>query len=70
MRGYKAWDDVMLAEDPEAPTTTKRRFDYPPLHRRQADRARVVIDPGSIESVDPRQPLAAAAGTAARPRPT
>ena len=29
VRGHKAWDDVMLAEDPEAPTTIRRRFNYP-----------------------------------------
>ena len=26
--GTKAWDDTMLFGDPEAPTTTTRRFDY------------------------------------------
>ena len=29
-RGYEAWEDAMLADDPEAPTTIKRRFDYGP----------------------------------------
>ena len=38
VRGYKAWDDVMLSDDPEAPTTIKQRFDYPVAHRRQGDR--------------------------------
>ena len=30
-RGQKAWEDVMLADDPEAPTTIARRFPYGPL---------------------------------------
>src|SRR4029077_1459850 len=30
-RGYAAWVDVMLADDPEAPTTIKRSFRSPPL---------------------------------------
>ena len=36
VRGYKAWDDVMLADDPEAPTTIKKRFNYPAADRRRA----------------------------------
>ena len=63
VRGYKAWDDLMLAEDPEAPTTTKHFFNYPVLTG-GAPIGSVVIDPDSIESVDPRQPLAAAANAA------
>ena len=65
VRGYKAWDDLMLAEDPEAPTTIKHFFNYPVLTG-GAPIGSVVIDPGSIESVDPRQPLA----RRRRPRPT
>ena len=38
VRGYKAWDDVMLSDDPEAPTTIRKRFNYPPLHRRAGHR--------------------------------
>ena len=45
MRGYKAWDDLMLAEDPEAPTTIKRFFNYPVLTG-GAPIGSVVIDPG------------------------
>jgi acyl-homoserine lactone acylase PvdQ len=63
VRGYRAWDDVMLADDPEAPTTIKRRFDYP-VFTGGAPIGSVVIDPGSIQSTDPRQPLAATASTA------
>ncbi|GIK77679.1 MAG: penicillin acylase [Actinomycetes bacterium] len=54
-QGYRAWEDVMLAEDPEAPTTIDRRFDYPPLTGGKV-KGSVVVDPGSIESVDPRVP--------------
>jgi hypothetical protein len=64
VRGYKAWDDVMLVDDPEAPTTIKRFFNYPVLTG-GAPIGSVVIDPGSIESVDPRQPPAAAAAARA-----
>ena len=28
VRGYRAWDDVMLSDDPESPTTIKKRFNY------------------------------------------
>jgi acyl-homoserine lactone acylase PvdQ len=60
VRGYRAWDDLMLAEDPEAPTTIKRPFPYRPLTGGKV-RGSVVIDPDSIQSVDPRQPNAAPA---------
>jgi acyl-homoserine lactone acylase PvdQ len=60
VRGYKVWDDVMLAEDPEAPTTTKRWFPYRPLTGGKV-KGSVAIDPDSIESVDPRQPTSAPA---------
>ena len=35
-RGQKAWEDVMLADDPEAPTTVDRRFPIRPADRRRA----------------------------------
>jgi penicillin amidase len=54
-RGHKAWVDVMLADDPEAPTTIKRRFKYPPLTGGPVTGS-VILDPGSIQSIDPRQP--------------
>jgi acyl-homoserine lactone acylase PvdQ len=60
VRGYAAWDDVMLDDDPEAPTTIKRRFDYG-TYTGGKPRGSVIIDPGSIENVDPLQPLGAAA---------
>jgi acyl-homoserine lactone acylase PvdQ len=57
VRGYKVWDDVMLAEDPEAPTTIKRRFHYGPFTGGRV-KGSVSIDPGSIESFDARRPNA------------
>ena len=36
----------MLADDPEAPTTIKQRFNYPPLTGGTVDRARSIIDAG------------------------
>lgn len=52
VRGYEAWDDVMLANDPEAPTTIERRFRYGPLTGGKV-RGSVVLDAGSIHSFDP-----------------
>jgi acyl-homoserine lactone acylase PvdQ len=67
VRGYQAWDDVMLADDPEAPTTIKRRFDYGPFTGGKV-RGSVLIDPGSIQSLNPRQSDAAAGAAPARQR--
>ena len=61
-RGYKVWDDVMLADDPEAPTTIKKRFNYPPLTGGRVTGS-VVVDPGSVQAFDPL----AGAGLARRP---
>ena len=58
-RGQKAWEDVMLADDPEAPTTIARRFPYGPLTGGGV-RGSMSLDPGSIEEVDPTE----AAGSA------
>jgi acyl-homoserine lactone acylase PvdQ len=52
VRGYRAWDDVMLADDPEAPTTIARRFPYGPLTGGKV-RGSIVVDPGSIVPFDP-----------------
>jgi acyl-homoserine lactone acylase PvdQ len=52
VRGYKAWDDVMLADDPEAPTTIKKRFNYGPLTGGKVTGS-VVVDPGSVKAFDP-----------------
>ena len=66
-QGYDAWDDVMLADDPEAPTTLKRRFDYGPLTGGKV-KGSVIVDPGSIESIDPSVPDSEAAAAPARRR--
>jgi acyl-homoserine lactone acylase PvdQ len=62
--GTRAWEDAMLADDPEAPTTIGRRFNYGPRTGGRVTGS-VVVDPGSIQSLDPRRPGAAAASTAA-----
>jgi acyl-homoserine lactone acylase PvdQ len=59
-RGRQAWDDAMLFDDPEAPTTLAKRFNYGPLTGGPV-RGSVVIDAGSIEPLDPRQAPAPAA---------
>jgi acyl-homoserine lactone acylase PvdQ len=66
-RGYQAWLDVMLADDPEAPTTIERRFNYGPLTGGPV-KGSVRLDARSIESIDPRQSAAAAAAAPARRR--
>ncbi len=63
-RGHDAWDDVMLADDPEAPTTIDKRFNYPPLTGGPVNGS-VIVDPGSIQSVDPRASAAQAAAAPA-----
>jgi acyl-homoserine lactone acylase PvdQ len=53
-RGHAMWDDAMEANDPDAPTTTKKFFNYPTLTGGPV-RGSVVIDPGSIQlAKDPR----------------
>ena len=61
--GHKAWDDIMLLDDPEAPTTLTRPFDYP-LLTGGAITGSVAIDEGSIVSLDPRAPAGAATAAA------
>jgi acyl-homoserine lactone acylase PvdQ len=66
-KGQQAWADVMLADDPEAPTTTNKRFPYPPLTGGPVTGS-VVLDAGSIQSIDPRIPPAQVALAPARRR--
>jgi Penicillin amidase len=68
VRGYKAWDDVMLADDPEAPTTIERPFRYGPLTGGRV-RGSVILDPGSIQGVDPTQGAAGAGSVNAAAAP-
>ena len=53
-QGQLAWDDAMLFDDPEAPTTISARFDYGPLTGGDVTGS-AVIDSGSIISLDPRE---------------
>ena len=65
-RGTRAWEDAMLSDDPEAPTTIQRRFNYGPRTGGQVTGS-VVVDPGSIQSLDPRQPAPAASSPSPSP---
>jgi hypothetical protein len=67
--GRKAWDDAMLFNDPEAPTTTNHEFDYGEFTGGRVTGS-VSIDEGSVVSLDPRQPAAAAAAAQATTRAT
>ncbi len=58
--GQQAWDDAMLFDDPEAPTTLDERFEYG-IFTGGAVTGSVIIDEGSIESLDPRDGTFAAA---------
>ena len=69
-KGYKAWSDTMLLDDPEAPTTISQHFNYPvqtggPVTGSES------IDMGSIQSVNPVRSTAstAAATTNATKQP-
>lgn len=50
--GQEAWEDAMLFDDPEAPTTLDIRFDYGPLTG-GGTAGSAVIDAGSVALVDP-----------------
>ncbi len=54
--GRKAWEDVMLLDDAEAPTTITRRFDYG-WRTGGPVTGSAAIDEGSVVSLDPTQPL-------------
>ena len=51
-QGHGAWEDVMLLDDPEAPTTIDQKFKYGPLTGGKV-KGSVTIDAGSIQSTDP-----------------
>ncbi len=63
-KGYKAWADTMLLDDPEAPTTINQHFDYPVTTGGKVIGS-LPLDAGSIQSLDPRQPQATASHTRA-----
>ena len=50
--GRRVYQDFRDFDDPEAPTTTRKRFPYRHPGRPKR-RGRVMIDPGSFEAVDP-----------------
>jgi acyl-homoserine lactone acylase PvdQ len=53
-RGHAMWGDAMEANDPDAPVTTHKRFNYPTLTGGKV-RGSVLVDPGSIQlAKDPR----------------
>lgn len=66
-KGRAAWEDAMLFNDPEAPTTIGRTFDYGPMTGGPVTGS-AKIDEGSIVSFDPRQPNAPVAATSAAAR--
>lgn len=64
--GRKAWEDAMLFNDPEAPTTITRPFNYG-IFTGGAVTGSAAIDADSIVSFDPRQTPAPAPAPAAAP---
>ena len=54
-QGQAAWEDAMLFNDPEAPTTIDERFDYGPLTGGNITGS-AVIDPGSFLRSSTRPP--------------
>jgi acyl-homoserine lactone acylase PvdQ len=68
-QGRKAWEDAMLFNDPEAPTTITKSYNYGPLTGGGVTGS-VEIDPGSIVPLDPRQPAGAAPETLAPETPS
>ena len=67
-RGTGAWKDVMLADDPEAPTTINKRFKYGPRTGGKVTGS-VVVDAGSLRSFDPLKASTSAAKTDALAAP-
>lgn len=57
--GRQAWEDAMLFDDPEAPTTMTDSYDYGPLTGGPVTGS-VVVDADSIVALDPRQAPAGA----------
>jgi len=58
-QGRQVWEDLMPDSDPEAPTTIEDRFDYPALTGGDVTGS-VIIDEGSLVSLDPRETTATA----------
>ena len=64
--GRKAWEDAMLFNDPEAPTTLKQTFNYG-IFTGGPVTGSAAIDENSIVSLDPRVPPASMTATTASP---
>ena len=58
--GRQAWEDAMLFDDPEAPTTIAEALRLRPAHRRPGHGLAWSIDAGSIVPLDPRRAAAPA----------
>jgi acyl-homoserine lactone acylase PvdQ len=54
-RGRQAWEDLLQTDDPEAPTTLEERFEYGTFTGGDVVGS-VILDEGSIISLDPREP--------------
>jgi acyl-homoserine lactone acylase PvdQ len=54
-QGRRVWEDLLPTDDPEAPTTLEERFEYGTFTGGEVTGS-VVIDEGSIISLDPLQP--------------
>lgn len=65
--GRRAWLDFRRRDDPEAPTTVRRRFDYP-AGRVFAKRGRAIPRPASVEPVQVAPPVEASAVASAATR--
>ena len=59
-QGDAVWNDLLQTDDPEAPTTIEERFEYGTFTGGDVTGS-VVIDEGSLISLDPREPAADAA---------
>lgn len=59
-QGRLVWEDLLRADDPEAPTTIEERFDYPVLTGGEVTGS-VVLDDGSLIPLDPREPASGSA---------
>ncbi len=63
-RGYAMWNDAMESNDPDAPTTTKKVFNYPTLTGGKVTGS-VLVDPNSVQLVS--NPATGAARAAETP---
>jgi len=54
-RGRDVWEDLLQTDDPEAPTTIEETFEYGTLTGGDVEGS-VVLDAGSVVSLDPREP--------------